>query len=74
MSLMSIGETIACGAMLARTAGRLITGPLAFFVAGVIDAGAMLLLYARWRAGHRRAAADPQNGASEGAAGATRPS
>jgi hypothetical protein len=60
--------------MLSRIAGRLITGPLAFFVAGAIDVGAMLLLYARWRAAQRRAAAGRQNGASEAAAGATRPS
>jgi hypothetical protein len=33
-----------------RLAGRVITGPLAFFVAGLIDVALMLVLYARWRA------------------------
>ena len=31
------------------------TGPLAFFVAGVIDVALMLVLYVRWRAAQRRA-------------------
>jgi hypothetical protein len=34
----------------------LLTGPGAFFVAGLIDLCAMLVLYARWRAAQRRAA------------------
>jgi hypothetical protein len=32
-----------------------VTGPLAFFVAGVIDVALMLVIYARWRVGRRRA-------------------
>ncbi|HJS93733.1 MAG TPA: hypothetical protein VJ741_05675 [Solirubrobacteraceae bacterium] len=42
--------------MVSRVAGRLVTGPLAFFVAGAIDVALMLVLYARWRAAQRRAA------------------
>jgi hypothetical protein len=41
--------------MVSRVAGRLVTGPLAFFVAGAIDVTLMLVLYARWRAAQRRA-------------------
>ena len=41
--------------MLSRIAGRLLTGPLAFFLAGAIDVALMLVLYARWRAAQRRA-------------------
>jgi hypothetical protein len=41
--------------MVSRVAGRLVTGPLAFFVAGAIDVALMLVLYARWRAAQRRA-------------------
>jgi hypothetical protein len=37
-----------------RVAGRLITGPLAFFLAGVIDVAVMVVVYARWRAAQRR--------------------
>jgi hypothetical protein len=33
----------------------LVTGPLAFFLAGAIDVALMLVLYARWRATQRRA-------------------
>jgi hypothetical protein len=36
-------------------AGRLVTGPLAFFLAGVVDVAVMLVVYARWRAAQRRA-------------------
>jgi hypothetical protein len=38
-----------------RFAGRLLTGPLAFFLAGVIDVAVILVVYARWRAARRRA-------------------
>ncbi|MBV8217124.1 MAG: hypothetical protein JO325_01560 [Solirubrobacterales bacterium] len=41
--------------MLSRVAGRLVTGPGAFFVAGVIDVGLLLVAYLRWRVGVRRA-------------------
>jgi hypothetical protein len=41
--------------VLSRFAGRLVTGPLAFFVAGLIDVALMLVLYLRWRAAQRRA-------------------
>jgi hypothetical protein len=37
-----------------RIAGRLVTGPLAFFLAGVVDVSLMLVLYLRWRAAQRR--------------------
>jgi hypothetical protein len=40
--------------VLSRVAGRLITGPGAFFVAGVIDATVLLVAYIRWRTGERR--------------------
>jgi hypothetical protein len=40
--------------MLSRFAGRAVTGPLAFFVAGLIDVALMLVLYARWRVAQRR--------------------
>jgi hypothetical protein len=36
-------------------AGRLLTGPLAFLVAGVIDVGLLLVAYLRWRAATRGA-------------------
>jgi hypothetical protein len=45
--------------MVSRVAERLVTGPAAFFVAGVIDVTVMLVLYARWRAAQRRDARDP---------------
>jgi hypothetical protein len=41
--------------MLSRVAGRLVTGPGAFFVAGVIDASVLLVAYVRWLASTRRA-------------------
>jgi hypothetical protein len=42
--------------MVSRLAGRLVTGPGAFLLAGAIDVGAILLLYLRWRVAQRRAA------------------
>ncbi|MBV9606438.1 MAG: hypothetical protein JO027_15085 [Solirubrobacterales bacterium] len=42
--------------MLARLAGRALTGPAAFLVAGLIDVSLMLVLYARWRIAQRRRA------------------
>jgi hypothetical protein len=39
--------------VVSRVAGRLVTGPGAFFVAGVIDVGVLLFTYLRWRAGAR---------------------
>jgi hypothetical protein len=41
--------------MLSRVAGRLVTGPGAFFVAGVIDVGLLIAAYLRRRAMTRRA-------------------
>jgi len=41
--------------VISRFAGRLVTGPVAFFVAGLIDVASMLVLYARWRMAQRRA-------------------
>jgi len=35
--------------VVSRVAGRLITGPLGFFLAGVLDVGLILVAYARWR-------------------------
>jgi hypothetical protein len=32
-----------------------VTGPLAFFVAGVLDVGVLLAAYGRWRVAQRRA-------------------
>jgi hypothetical protein len=40
--------------MLPRVAGRVLTGPLGFLVAGVIDFAAMLVVHARRRAAQRR--------------------
>ncbi|MBV9002906.1 MAG: hypothetical protein JO304_27875 [Solirubrobacterales bacterium] len=40
--------------MLSRVAGRVVTGPLAFFVAGAVDVAVMFVLYARWRVRQRR--------------------
>jgi hypothetical protein len=42
--------------VLSRFAGRLLTSPVAFFVAGAIDVGWLLWIYARWRVGQRRGA------------------
>jgi hypothetical protein len=41
--------------VISRVAGRLVTGPLAFFLAGVLDVGLMLVAYTRWRVARRRA-------------------
>jgi hypothetical protein len=41
--------------VISRVAGRLVTGPLAFFVAGILDVGLMLAAYASWRVARRRA-------------------
>jgi hypothetical protein len=57
--------------MLSRIAGRLITGPVAFFLAGALDVGAMLVLFARWRLAKGPAAA---RGTAGRAGSATRPS
>ncbi|MBV9804617.1 MAG: hypothetical protein JO130_15555 [Solirubrobacterales bacterium] len=46
--------------MVSRIAARLVTGPLAFFVAGLLDVALMLVLYARWRVAQRRARAPTQ--------------
>lgn len=43
------------GRVISRFAGRLVTGPLAFFAAGAVDVAVMLVAYARWRAAQRRA-------------------
>jgi hypothetical protein len=40
--------------MLSRLGGRLLTSPLAFFVAGAIDVSWILLVYVRWLAAGRR--------------------
>jgi hypothetical protein len=40
--------------VLSRVAGRLITGPAAFFVAGAIDVGLVLVAYLRWLSSTRR--------------------
>jgi hypothetical protein len=42
--------------VVSRIGGRLVTGPLAFFLAGAIDVALMLVVYARWRAAQRRTA------------------
>jgi hypothetical protein len=41
--------------VVSRFAGRVVTGPLAFFVAGVLDVGLVLVAYGRWRMARRRA-------------------
>jgi len=41
--------------MLSRVAGRLVTGPGAFFVAGLIDVSVLFVAYLRWRAAARGA-------------------
>jgi hypothetical protein len=40
--------------MLARLAGRAVTGPVAFLVAGLIDVSVLLVIYARWRIAQRQ--------------------
>jgi hypothetical protein len=41
--------------VLTRIAGRLVTGPGAFLLAGLIDVSLLLVAYLRWRAATRRA-------------------
>ncbi len=40
--------------MLERLAGRAVTGPVAFLIAGLIDVSVLLVIYARWRIAQRR--------------------
>jgi hypothetical protein len=40
--------------VLSRIAGRAVTGPAAFLLAGLIDVSMLLVLYARWRVAQRR--------------------
>jgi hypothetical protein len=40
--------------VVSRVAARLITGPLAFFLAGVLDVTLLLVAYSRWRMAQRR--------------------
>jgi hypothetical protein len=54
--------------MVSRFAGRLLTSPVAFFVAGAIDIGWLLWIYARWRVTQRRAGGGA--GAKDAGAGA----
>jgi hypothetical protein len=37
----------------ARLAGRAVTSPVAFFLAGLIDVSLLLVIYARWRIAQR---------------------
>jgi hypothetical protein len=37
-----------------KLAGRAVTGPAAFFVAGLIDVSLLLVAYGRWRIAQRR--------------------
>ena len=41
--------------MLSRLAGRLVTSPVAFLLAGLVDVGLVLVTYVRWRLAQRRA-------------------
>jgi hypothetical protein len=41
--------------VLSRIAGRLVTGPGAFLVAGAIDFSLLIVAYVRWRAATRGA-------------------
>ena len=43
--------------MLERLAGRALTGPVAFLVAGLVDVSLLLVVYARWRIAQRRQSA-----------------
>jgi len=43
--------------MVERLAGRALTGPLAFLVAGLVDVSLLLVVYARWRIAQRRQSA-----------------
>jgi hypothetical protein len=40
--------------MVSRITGRLVTGPAAFLVAGVVDISLLLVAYVRWRMAERR--------------------
>jgi hypothetical protein len=40
--------------MVERLAGRALTGPVAFLVAGLVDVSLLLVVYARWRIAQRR--------------------
>jgi hypothetical protein len=40
--------------VVSRICGRLLTGPVAFFVAGTLDVALMLVLYTRWRIAQRK--------------------
>jgi hypothetical protein len=42
-----------------RLAGRLVTGPGAFLVAGIVDVGALTLAYLRYVLAERRGGATP---------------
>ena len=57
--------------MLSRIGGRLVTSPVAFFLAGAIDIAWLLFVYGRWRVAQRRErAAGPGGAAGAGAGGA----
>jgi hypothetical protein len=43
--------------MVERLAGRALTGPFAFLVAGLVDVSLLLVVYARWRIAQRRQSA-----------------
>jgi len=43
--------------VLTRLAGRAVTGPVAFLVAGLADVSLLLVVYARWRIAQRRQSA-----------------
>ena len=43
--------------MLTRLAGRTVTGPVAFLVAGLVDVSLLLVMYGRWRIAQRRQSA-----------------
>jgi hypothetical protein len=45
--------------VISRVSGRLVTGPLAFFLAGVLDVSLLLIAYARWRVARRVRATQP---------------
>jgi hypothetical protein len=40
--------------MLTRLAGRLVTSPVAFLLAGMVDVALVLVMYVRWRLARRR--------------------
>lgn len=43
--------------MVEQLAGRALTGPVAFLVAGLVDVSLLLVVYARWRIAQRRQSA-----------------